>query len=74
MELLHIGDEHHDVDILQFEVGEDDTGKFIQFVGRANQTFNVIYPSARRGNSNIHVYKIMMKLKKKIVFYHVLIE
>jgi hypothetical protein len=33
---------------------------------------NVIYPSARRGNS--YIYKIMMKLKKKNVFYYVLVE
>lgn len=32
-------DEHHDLDISQFEIGEDATGKFIQFVGRANKTF-----------------------------------
>lgn len=32
-------DEHHDLDISQFEIGEDDTAKFMQFVGRANKTF-----------------------------------
>jgi hypothetical protein len=32
-------DEHHDLDISKFEVGEDDNGKLIQFVGRANKTF-----------------------------------
>ncbi|XP_062572726.1 uncharacterized protein LOC134234683 [Saccostrea cucullata] len=32
-------DEHHELDISQFEVGEDDIGKFIQFVERANKTF-----------------------------------
>lgn len=31
--------EHHDLDIFQFEIGEDDTGKFIQFVGHAHKTF-----------------------------------
>lgn len=34
-------DEHHDLDISQFEIGEDATGKFIQFVGRANNPLNV---------------------------------
>lgn len=33
-------DEHHDLETCnsQFETGIDDTGKFIQFVGRANKT------------------------------------
>lgn len=34
-------DEHHDLETYnsQFEIGEDDTGKFIQFVGRGNKSF-----------------------------------
>lgn len=32
-------DDHHDLDISQFEIVDDDTGKFIQFVGRTNKTF-----------------------------------
>lgn len=31
--------EHNDLDISQFEIVDDDTGKFIQFVGRTNKAF-----------------------------------
>ncbi|KAL5005064.1 hypothetical protein ScPMuIL_018520 [Solemya velum] len=32
-------DEHHALDVSQFVIGNDDSGSFIQFIGRSNKTF-----------------------------------
>ena len=49
-------DEHHDLETSQFTIGEDENGRYIQFIGRSNKTYKGGLKDRSVQNKNIKHY------------------